>query len=145
MSFPESVYDAESALNVQAAAADTPTAPRSLHAPYGPGTSSTRGNHHRHAEYRPRKRRATWLGSSVITSSCAAATAARQAVRPPPDRSGPDQLAQSSLTFDESWLVSDMADLVLDFHSIDIKGHPELDPARPVAHQSRGVPVASCS
>jgi len=33
---------------------------------------------------------------------------------------------KSDLTFDQSWSVSDMADLVLDFHSIDINAVPQL-------------------
>ena len=33
---------------------------------------------------------------------------------------------KSDLTFDQSWAVSDMANLVLDFHSININGVPQL-------------------
>ena len=32
----------------------------------------------------------------------------------------------ADLTFDQSWSVSDMVDLVLDFHSVDINAVPQL-------------------
>ena len=94
MSFPESVYDAESALNVQAAAwVHLNGAQRRLQAAVaGPAPPVPGGLHHRRCRVTgPRKRRATWLGSSVITSSSAwlatAVVAARRSRRPP-DGSG---------------------------------------------------------
>ena len=44
---------------------------------------------------------------------------------------------KADLGFDQTWPVSDMVNLVLDFHSLDIDSVPQLDPSGPGRQRSR--------
>ena len=128
MSFPESVYDAESALNVQAAACVHLNGTQALqlvrarHLQYQ-GDSTTAD-----AEYWPQEAQsdlARILRDHEFLRVLATAVAARGLDDPLTDLDLINSL-KADLTFDQSWSVSDMVDLVLDFHSIDINAVPQL-------------------
>ena len=75
-----------------------------------------------------RRTRATWPGYAVITSSSGCWA------RPWPSRDSGTRSpihrlinsVKSDVTFDQSWSVGDMANLVLDFHSVNINSVPQL-------------------
>jgi LCP family protein required for cell wall assembly len=128
MSFPESVYDAESALNVQAAACvhlnglQALQLVRARHLQYQ-GDATTP-----YAEYWPQEAQsdlARILRDHEFLRVLAAAVSARGLDDPVTDLNLINSL-KADLTFDQSWSVSDMVDLVLDFHSIDINAVPQL-------------------
>jgi hypothetical protein len=128
MSFPESVYDAESALNVQAAACVHLNGTQALqlvrarHLQYK-GDSTTPD-----AEYWPQEAESDLARINrdhEFLRILAATIAARGIDNPVTDLNLINSL-KADLTFDQSWSVTDMVDLVLDFHSVDINAVPQL-------------------
>jgi polyisoprenyl-teichoic acid--peptidoglycan teichoic acid transferase len=129
MSFPMSVFDAESGLNVQAAPC--------VHLN---GTQALQVVRSRHLQYK----------SSTTTSSYAenwpqevqsdlarirrdheflrvlATAVAKQGLSNPISDLSLINSVKADLTFDQSWAVSDMANLALDFHSVSINSVPQL-------------------
>jgi LCP family protein required for cell wall assembly len=129
MSFPMSVFDAYSGLNVQAASC--------VHLN---GTQALQVVRSRHLQYK----------SSTTTSSYAenwpqevqsdlarirrdheflrvlATAVAKQGLGNPISDLSLINSVKADLTFDQSWAVSDMANLVLDFHSVSINSVPQL-------------------
>jgi len=129
MSFPISVFDVNSGLNVQAAAC--------VHLN---GTQALQVVRARHLQYK------TSSSSAVVDSSwpqeaqsdlarirrdheflrvLATAVAKQGLGNPVTDISLINSL-KADFTFDQSWSVSDMANLVLDFHSVSINAVPQL-------------------
>jgi LCP family protein required for cell wall assembly len=128
MSFPISVFDAESGLNVQAATCvhlngtQALEVVRARHLQYDSGTTS------RYAEDWPQENQSDLarirrdheflrvLGSAV----------AKQGLGDPITDFNLINSVKSDLTFDQSWSVNDMANLVLDFHSVSVNSVPQL-------------------
>lgn len=128
MSFPISVFDAESGLNVQAATcvhldgAQALAVVRARHLQYDSGTQS------RYAEDWPQENQSDLarirrdheflrvLGTAV----------AKQGLGNPITDLDLINSVKSDLTFDQSWSVDDMANLVLDFHSVSVNSVPQL-------------------
>ena len=128
MSFPISVFDAESGLNVQAATCvhlngtQALEVVRARHLQYDSGTTS------RYAEDWPQENQSDLarirrdheflrvLGTAV----------AKQGLGNPLTDLNLINSVKSDLTFDQSWSVSDMASLVLDFHSVGVNSVPQL-------------------
>jgi len=129
MSFPISVFDAESGLNVKAAACvhldgtQALQVVRARHLQYdAPGTTGT------NAEYWPQEALsdlARIRRDHEFLRVLASAVAKRGLGDPITDVDLINSV-KADLTFDQSWSVSDMANLVLDFHSIDIQKVPQL-------------------
>jgi len=129
MSFPMSVFDAESGLNVQAASC--------VHLN---GTQALQVVRSRHLQYR----------SSTATSSNAftwphenlsdlarirrdheflrvlATAVAKRGLSNPLTDLGLIDSVKADLTFDQAWSVNDMANLVVDFHSVSVDSVPQL-------------------
>ena len=128
MAFPESVFDAESGLNVQAAAC--------VHLD---GTQALEVVRARHLQYRrdstsPYAEDWTQESQSDLARIrrdheflrvLATAVAKNNLADPITDLNLINSV-KSDLTFDQSWPVSDMANLVLAFHSVDINAVPQL-------------------
>jgi LCP family protein required for cell wall assembly len=129
MSFPESVFDAESGLNVQAATCvhldgtQALQVVRARHLQYdAPGTTTT------DAEYWPQEAQSDLARINrdhEFLRVLAAAVAKKGLGNPLTDLSLINSV-KADLTFDQSWSVNDMANLVLDFHSVDINSVPQL-------------------
>jgi LCP family protein required for cell wall assembly len=129
MSFPESVFDAESGLNVQAAAC--------VHLN---GTQALQVVRARHLQYdAPGTESAdAFSWPQEVQSDLArirrdheflrvlATAVAREGLGNPLTDLNLINSVKADLTFDQSWSVTDMADLVLDFHSVDIDSVPQL-------------------
>jgi LCP family protein required for cell wall assembly len=128
MGFPESVFDAESGLNVQAAACvhlngtQALQVVRARHLQYQNGSTSP------YAE--------DWTQESQSDLArinrdheflrvLATAVAKNNLADPITDLDLINSV-KSDLTFDQSWSVTDMANLVLAFHSVDINAVPQL-------------------
>jgi LCP family protein required for cell wall assembly len=128
MSFPMSVYDAYSGLNVQAATCvhldgtQALQVVRARHLQYdAPGSSS-------YAAYWPQENlsdlariRRDHEFLRVLGSA-----AARRGLGNPVSDVGLVNSLKADLTFDQSWSVTDMARLLVDFHSVDVSTVPEL-------------------
>ena len=128
MAFPESVFDAESGLNVQAAAC--------VHLD---GTQALEVVRARHLQYQgdstsPYAEDWTQESQSDLARIrrdheflrvLATAVAKNNLADPITDLNLINSV-KSDLTFDQSWPVSDMANLVLAFHSVDINAVPQL-------------------
>jgi LCP family protein required for cell wall assembly len=129
MSFPISVFDKESGLNVHAArcvhlnGTQALQVVRARHLQYDtPGTASTE------AEYWPEE----------VLSDLArirrdheflrvlAGAVAKQSLGDPITDLNLVNSVKADLTFDQSWSVNDMANLVLDFHSVNVNSVPQL-------------------
>ncbi|HUC05597.1 MAG TPA: LCP family protein [Acidimicrobiales bacterium] len=128
MSFPESVYDAESGLNVHAAACvhlngtQALQVVRARHLQYQ-GDSSTP-----YAPYWTQESEsdlARIRRDHEFLRVLASTIAARGIGNPVTDLSLISSL-KSDLTFDQSWAVTDMVNLVLAFHKVDIDSVPQL-------------------
>jgi len=129
MSFPISVFDAESGLNVKAATCvhldgtQALQVVRARHLQYdAPGTTGS------NAEYWPQEALsdlARIRRDHEFLRVLASAVAKRGLGDPITDVDLINSV-KADLTFDQSWSVSDMAHLVLDFHSIDIQKVPQL-------------------
>ncbi len=129
MSFPESVFDAESGLNVQAATCvhlngtQALEVVRARHLQYdAPGTTST------YAEAWPQENLsdlARIRRDHEFLRVLASAVAKRGLDDPLTDIDLINSV-KADLTFDQSWSVNDMADLVIAFHAVDINSVPQL-------------------
>jgi LCP family protein required for cell wall assembly len=136
LSFPESVYDAESSLNVQAATCvhlngtQALEVVRARHLQYqGDSTSPYADDWQQEAESDLARIRRDHEFLRVLASTIAA----KGLDNPVVDLNLINSL-KADMTFDQSWSVTDMVDLVLDFHSININAVPQLT-----------LPVASVS
>jgi LCP family protein required for cell wall assembly len=129
MSFPESVFDAESGLNVQAASCvhldgtQALQVVRARHLQYdAPGTTTS------DAEYWPQEAQSDLARINrdhEFLRVLAAAVAKKGLANPISDLDLINSV-KADLTFDQSWSVNDMASLVLDFHSVNINSVPQL-------------------
>ncbi len=128
LAFPESVFDAESGLNVQAATC--------VHLN---GTQALQVVRARHLQYRDGSTSPyadTW--PQEVQSDLARITRDHEFLRVLATAVAKENLSdpitdfnlvnslKSDLTFDQSWAVSDMVNLVLDFHSTDINDVAQL-------------------
>ena len=70
----------------------------------------------------------TWLASAAITKflRVLGTAVAKQGLGDPITDFNLINSVKSDLTFDQSWSVSDMASLVLDFHSVSVNSVPQL-------------------
>ena len=136
-----SVFDAESGLNVQAATC--------VHLD---GTQALQVVRARHLQYDararpartprtgPRRTRAIWPASAGTTSSSGCwppRWPSRDSANPITDLDLINSV-KADLTFDQSWSVNDMANLVLDFHSVNINSVPQLTLPVPVVTDPEG-------
>src|SRR5579875_2412814 len=129
MSFPMSVYDAYSGLNVKAAACvhlngtQALQVVRARHLQYdAPGTKSP------YAQYWPQETQsdlARIRRDHEFLRVLAAAVAKKGIANPITDIDLINSL-KSDLTFDQSWSVNDMAHLLLEFHSVNVNSVPQL-------------------
>jgi polyisoprenyl-teichoic acid--peptidoglycan teichoic acid transferase len=129
MSFPMSVYDAESGLNVQAArcvhlnGTQALAVVRARHLQYqAPGITTP------YAYYWPQE---TLSDLARIRRDheflrILGATAAKRGLSNPITDINLINSVKADLSFDENWSVTDMADLVLDFHSVNPNSVPQL-------------------
>jgi LCP family protein required for cell wall assembly len=129
MSFPESVFDAESGLNVQAATCvhldgtQALQVVRARHLQYdAPGTTST------DAEYWPQEAQSDLarINRDHEFLRVLATAVAKKGLGDPITDLGLINSVKADLTFDQSWSVNDMSNLVLDFHSVNIDAVPQL-------------------
>src|SRR5271155_3249955 len=129
MSFPESVFDAESGLNVQAASCvhldgtQALQVVRARHLQYdAPGTTTS------DAEYWPQEAQSDLarINRDHEFLRVLATAVAKQGLGNPITDVDLINSVKGDLTFDQSWSVSDMANLVLDFHSVSIDSVPQL-------------------
>jgi LCP family protein required for cell wall assembly len=129
MAFPESVFDAESGLNIKAAPCVFLTGTQALevvrarHLQYdAPGTVST------DAFYWPQETQsdlARIRRNHEFLRVLATAVAKKGLGNPISDLSLINSV-KADLTFDQSWAVSDMANLIFDFHSTNVSAVPQL-------------------
>jgi LCP family protein required for cell wall assembly len=129
MSFPESVFDAESGLNVQAASCvhldgtQALQVVRARHLQYdAPGTSTS------DAEYWPQEAQSDLarINRDHEFLRVLATAVAKKGLGNPISDLDLINSVKADLTFDQSWSVNDMASLVLDFHSVNINSVPQL-------------------
>ena len=128
MAFPISVFDAESGLNVQAATCvhlngtQALQVVRARHLQYDSGTTSM------YAEDWPQENLSDLarIRRDHEFLRVLGAAVAKQGLGNPLTDLNLINSVKSDLTFDQSWAVSDMANLVLDFHSVDINAVPQL-------------------
>jgi LCP family protein required for cell wall assembly len=128
MSFPESVFDAESGLNVQAAACvhlngtQALEVVRARHLQYkGESTDHYAEDWPQEAQSDLARIRRDHEFLRVLASAAAKKNLANII-----SDIGLINSVKSDLTFDQSWSVNDMASLILDFHSININSVPQL-------------------
>ena len=140
LSFPESVYDAESDLNVQAATCvhlngtQALQVVRARHLQYkGNSTSPYAANWPQEAESDLARIRRDHEFLRVLATTMAA-----RGIDNPVTDLGLINSLKADLTFDQSWPVSDMVDLVLDFHSINVNAVPQLTLPVSVAYDPEG-------
>ncbi|HUC05238.1 MAG TPA: LCP family protein [Acidimicrobiales bacterium] len=128
MSFPESVFDRESGLNVQAASCvhldgvQALQVVRARHLQYR-GDSTTE-----YAAYWPQEAQsdlARIVRDHEFLRVLASAMAKRGLGNPLSDISLINSV-KSDITFDQSWAVTDMASLVVDYHAVNINAVPQL-------------------
>ncbi len=129
MSFPMSVFDAESGLNVQAASCvhlngtQALEVVRARHLQYQSAGITTP-----YADYWPQE---TLSDLARIRRDheflrVLGAAVAKQGLGNPITDVNLVNSVKSDLSFDQSWSVGDMADLVLDFHSVSVNSVPQL-------------------
>jgi LCP family protein required for cell wall assembly len=128
MSFPESVFDAESGLNVQAAACvhldgtQALEVVRARHLQYkGDSTAYYAEDWPQEAQSDLARIRRDHEFLRVLASA-----AAKRSLDNPITDIGLVNSLKSDITFDQSWSVNSMAGLLLDFHSVDINKVPQL-------------------
>ncbi len=128
MSFPESVFDAESGLNVQAAACvhldgtQALEVVRARHLQYkGDSTSSYAEDWPQEVESDLARIRRDHEFLRVLASA-----AAKKNLDNPISDIQLINSVKSDMTFDQTWSVNDMASLVLDFHAVNINAVPQL-------------------
>jgi len=129
MSFPISVFDAYSGLNVQAATCVHLNGPQALqvvrarHLQYdAPGTRTTDALYWPHEVQSDLAR----IRRDHEFLRVLATAVAKQGIGNPIADLNLINSVKSDLTFDRFWSVNDMANLVLDFHSVDINSVPQL-------------------
>lgn len=129
MSFPMSVFDAESGLNVQAATCvhlngtQALEVVRARHLQYkAPGVTS------QYAEDWPQESLSDLarIRRDHEFLRVLASAVAKQGLGNPITDFNLVNSVKADLTFDQSWSVTDMANMVLDFHSVDINSVPQL-------------------
>ena len=128
MSFPVSVFDAESGLNVQAATCvhldgtQALQVVRARHLQYDSGTRS------RYAENWPQENQSDLarIRRDHEFLRVLGAAVAKQGLGDPITDFNLINSVKRDLTFDQSWSVNDMANLVLDFHSVSVSSVPQL-------------------
>ena len=129
MSFPMSVFDAESGLNVHAATCvhldgtQALEVVRARHLQYdSPGTKSA------DAFYWPQENQSDLarIRRDHEFLRVLAKAVAKQGIGNPITDLSLVNSVKADLTFDQSWSVSDMANLVLDFHSVNVDSVPQL-------------------
>ena len=128
MSFPMSVFDASSGLNVQAATCvhlngtQALEVVRARHLQYKGDSTST------YAEDWPQENQSDLarIRRDHEFLRVLATAVAKQGLGDPIADINLINSVKSDLTFDQSWSVSDMANLVLAFHSVDIGSVPQL-------------------
>jgi LCP family protein required for cell wall assembly len=129
MSFPESVFDAESGLNVQAATCvhldgtQALQVVRARHLQYdAPGTTTS------DAEYWPQEAQSDLarINRDHEFLRVLATAVAKTGLGNPISDLALINSVKADLTFDQSWSVSNMASLVLAFHSVNINSVPQL-------------------
>ena len=129
MSFPESVFDAESGLNVQAATCvhldgtQALQVVRARHLQYdAPGTTTS------DAEYWPQEVQSDLarINRDHEFLRVLATAVAKKGLGNPITDLDLINSVKADLTFDQSWSVNDMANLVVDFHSVNIDSVPQL-------------------
>jgi LCP family protein required for cell wall assembly len=129
MSFPVSVFDAESGLNVQAATCvhldgtQALQVVRARHLQYKSPSTTTEN-----AEYWPQENQSDLarIRRDHEFLRVLAGAVAKQGLGNPVSDIDLINSVKADLTFDQSWSVSDMANLALDFHSINIGSVPQL-------------------
>jgi LCP family protein required for cell wall assembly len=129
LSFPESVFDAESGLNVQAATCvhlngtQALQVVRARHLQYKSATTTTAD-----AEDWPQEAQSDLarIRRDHEFLRVLASAVAKQGLGNPIADLGLINSVKADLTFDQSWSVTDMANLVLDFHSVNIDAVPQL-------------------
>ena len=129
MSFPESVFDAESGLNVQAATCvhldgtQALQVVRARHLQYdAPGTTTS------DAEYWPQENESDLarINRDHEFLRVLATAVAKKGLGNPITDLDLINSVKADLTFDQSWSVNDMANLVVNFHSVNIGSVPQL-------------------
>ncbi len=128
MSFPMSVFDAESGLNVQKATCvhldgtQALQVVRARHLQYDSDTTSS------YAEDWPQEAQSDLarIRRDHEFLRVLATAVSKQGLGNPITDVNLINSVKSDFTFDQSWSVSDMANLVLDFHSVDINAVPQL-------------------
>jgi LCP family protein required for cell wall assembly len=128
MSFPISVFDAESGLNVQANTCvhlngtQALEVVRARHLQYDSGTTS------QYAEDWPQENLSDLarIRRDHEFLRVLGAAVAKQGLGNPIADLNLINSVKSDLTFDQSWSVDDMANLVLDFHSVSVNAVPQL-------------------
>ena len=129
MSFPESVFDAESGLNVQAATCvhldgtQALQVVRARHLQYdAPGTTTS------DAEYWPQEVQSDLarINRDHEFLRVLATAVAKKGLGNPITDLDLINSVKADLTFDQSWSVNDMANLVVNFHSVNIDSVPQL-------------------
>jgi LCP family protein required for cell wall assembly len=129
MSFPESVFDAESGLNVQAASCvhldgtQALQVVRARHLQYdAPGTTTS------DAEYWPQEAQSDLarINRDHEFLRVLATAVAKKGLGNPITDLGLINSVKADVTFDQSWSVNDMANLTVAFHSVDINSVPQL-------------------
>jgi LCP family protein required for cell wall assembly len=129
MSFPESVFDAESGLNVQAASCvhldgtQALQVVRARHLQYdAPGTTTS------DAEYWPQEAQSDLarINRDHEFLRVLATAVAKKGLGNPITDLDLINSVKADLTFDQSWSVNDMSSLVLAFHSVNIDSVPQL-------------------
>jgi LCP family protein required for cell wall assembly len=129
MAFPESVFDAESGLNVQAAACvhldgtEALSVVRARHLQYqGAGITTP------YAYYWPQENQSDLarIRRDHEFLRVLGQTAAKRGLGNPITDIDLINSVKADLTFDQDWPVTDMANLVLDFHSVNPNNVPQL-------------------
>ncbi|HEV3369121.1 MAG TPA: LCP family protein [Acidimicrobiales bacterium] len=129
LSFPVSVFDAESGLNVQAATCvhldgtQALQVVRARHLQYKSPSTTTMN-----AQYWPQENQSDLarIRRDHEFLRVLAGAVAKQGLGNPVSDIDLINSVKADLTFDQSWSVSDMANLVLNFHSINIGSVPQL-------------------
>jgi polyisoprenyl-teichoic acid--peptidoglycan teichoic acid transferase len=129
MSFPMSVFDASSGLNVQAATCvhldgtQALQVVRARHLQYKSSTTISE-----YAQYWPQENLSDLarIRRDHEFLRVLGAAVAKQGLGNPLTDLNLINSVKSDLTFDQSWSVDDMANLVLDFHSVSVNSVPQL-------------------
>ncbi|MGH9006924.1 MAG: LCP family protein [Acidimicrobiales bacterium] len=128
MAFPESVFDAESGLNVQVAACVHLSGTQALQVVRARHLQYKGDSTNHYAEDWPQEAQSDLarIRRDHEFLRVLASAAAKKNLANIISDIGLINSVKSDLTFDQSWSVNDMAHLVLDFHSVDINSVPQL-------------------